>query len=159
MNAAILTCDLLSQHIPFKSEWNHLADLTFADPDFGRLSKIDLLLAVEVFSEVVRHHWRYSTPGSLSAFETDFGWVLAGTTNTHVSHLSLLTHQTTEDTCDGLLLKFWEIEEQPTEHSCLSPEECSVVQNFLDCHSREKDGRFIVRNLRQSHLGNLARKQ
>ena len=67
MNAVIpprVTCDLPSQHIPLKCEWNHLADLTFANPDFGRPSKIDLLLGVDLFSEVVRHGWRYGAPGS-----------------------------------------------------------------------------------------------
>lgn len=48
-----VTCDLPSQHIPLKTEWNHLTDLVLADPDFGRPGKIDLLLGVEVFSQVV----------------------------------------------------------------------------------------------------------
>ena len=139
-----VTCDLPSQHIPFKAEWNHLADLTLADPDFGRPGKIDLLLGVEVFSEVVRHGRRSGVPGSPSAFETDFGWVLAGETSSHVSHVSLLTHHTTIDTGDGLLRKFWEIEEQPTECSSFSPEERSVVEHFKNHHSRDVDGRFIV---------------
>ena len=83
-------------------------------------------------------------PGSPSAFETDFGWVLAGETNMHFSHLSLLTHHTTISSGDDLLRKFWEIEEQPSEYSCLSPEERSVVEQFRKHHSRTSDGRFIV---------------
>ena len=81
--------------------WNHLSDLTLADPDFGQPGKINLLLGVEEFSEVVRQGQWPGKPGSPSAFETDFGWVLAGETNTHVSHLSLLTHHATVDTGGG----------------------------------------------------------
>ena len=147
VNAVIVprvTCDLPTQQIPFKTEWNHLADHTLADPDFGRPGKIDLLLGVEVFSEVVRQGRRYGTSGSPSAFETDFGWVLAGGTNTDVSHLSVLTHHTVIDNGNGLLRKFWEIEEPPAEFSSLSPEERAVVQHFKDHHSRDTEGRFII---------------
>lgn len=113
VNAAIVprvTCNLPSRYIPFKAEWNHLADLTLADPEFGRPGKIDLLLGVEVFSQVVRQGRRLGKPGSPSAFETDFGWVLAGETSTHVSHLSLFTHHTTVESGDDLVRKFWEME-------------------------------------------------
>ena len=147
VNAVIVprvTCDLPSQPVPFKTEWSHLADLALADPDFGRPGKIDLLLGVEVFSEVVHQGRRSGMPGSPSAFETDFGWVLAGETSMHFSHLSLLTHHTTINVGDDLLRKFWEIEEQPSEYSSLSPEERSVVEQFQKHHSRASDGRFIV---------------
>ena len=158
-----VTCNLPSQHIPFKAEWDHLADLTLADPDFGRPGKIDLLLGVEVFSQVVRQGRRSGIPGSPSAFETDFGWVLAGETSTYVSHLSLLTHHTTIDTGNGLLRKFWEIEEQPTEYSSLS-----LLRNILlYSTSRITIPMMTVvtlsflcpRNLGQSPSENLAHKQ
>ena len=106
MHAAIVprvTCDLPTQHIPFKAEWNHLTDLTLADPDFGRPGKIDLLLGVDVFSQVVRQGRRSGVPGSPSAFETEFGCVLAGETNTCVSHLSLTSYHTAVYGGDGLL--------------------------------------------------------
>ena len=77
VNAAIvprMTCDLPSQKVPF------LSDLTLADPDFGHSGKIDLLLGVDVFCEVIGQGRRSGTPDSPSAFETDFGWVLAGET-------------------------------------------------------------------------------
>ena len=67
VNAAIVprvTCDLPSQKVPFKAEWSHLSDLTLADPDFGRPGKIDLLLGVDVFCQVMRQGRRSGTPGS-----------------------------------------------------------------------------------------------
>ena len=76
VNAVVVprvTCDLPLQPIPFKTEWSHLTDLTLADPDFGRPGRIEILLAVDVFAEVVRQGRRAGRPGSPSAFETDFG--------------------------------------------------------------------------------------
>ena len=77
------------------------------------------------------------------AFETEFGWVLAGSTGAsspthHVSHhVSLLTG-------DDLLRKFWEIEEKPTADVVLSCEERSVMQFFKSHHSRAESGNFVV---------------
>lgn len=139
-----VTCDVPLQHIPFKTEWSHLADLTLADPDFGQPGKIDLLLGVDIFAEVVRQGRRIGITGTPSAFETDFGWVLAGETSTYVSHFSLTTFHTSLATEDDLLKSFWEIEEQSSDISSLSLEERSAVQHFERHHSRNESGQFIV---------------
>ena len=65
-----VTCDLPLQQIPFKPEWMHLSDLTLADPDFGQLDQIDLLLGIDVFAQVICHgvlplHLKPSLAGSL----------------------------------------------------------------------------------------------
>ena len=146
VNAVItprVTCDLPTQRIPFDTSWQHLADLTLADPDFGLPGKIDLLLGVDVFVDVMRQGRRRGAPGNPSAFETDFGWVLAGEASSSLNTSVFLTHHVTVDT-DNLLQKFWELEEQTAELSSLTSEELSVVQHFKDYHSRESDGRFIV---------------
>ena len=72
-----------------------------------------------------KHHFKYS-----SAFETDFGWVLAGEVSLVATPLLLLAHHATVDTGDKLLRKFWEIEQQPSEYSSLFPEERSMMQQF-----------------------------
>ncbi len=108
-----VTCDLPLLHVPFKHEWKHLADLTLADPDFERPGRIDILLGVDVFVELMRQGRRTGVPGSPSAFETDFGWVLAGETSTCTSHFSIASHHAFMVTGGDLLRRFWEIEEQP----------------------------------------------
>ena len=85
-----MTYDLPLQPIPFKPEWTHLSDLTLADPDFGVPGRIDLLLGIDVFTRIIRQGRRTGVPGSPSAFETMFGWVLAGETNICVSNLSVV---------------------------------------------------------------------
>ena len=73
-----VTCELPPHPIAFKTEWDHLTDLQLADPEFGSPSRIDLLLGVDVFVTVVLTSRRYGKPGTPTAFETHFGWILAG---------------------------------------------------------------------------------
>ena len=140
-----VTCDLPIQPVHFDSQWSHLDNLKLADPDFGRPGRIDLLLGVDVYTEVLFHGRRSGPPGSPVAFETMFGWVLAGRTDTHAStHLTIATHHVSVISGDDLLRKFWETEENPKDPSNLSPDERSIVQHFKDTHTRSKEGRFIV---------------
>ena len=69
--------------------------LTLVDPDFGQPGRINLLLGVEVFSEVVHQGWWYGVPRSPFVFETDFGWVLAGEASLVVTPSPLLAHHAT----------------------------------------------------------------
>ena len=139
-----VTCDLPLQPIQFKPEWTHLSNLTLADPDFGVPAKIDLLLGVNVFAEVTRQGRRTGTAGSPTAFETDFGWVLAGDTNVCTSHCTITSNHTTLAAGDELLSKFWEIEEQSKGCQELSTQERLVVQHFRQQHFRNEEGRFVV---------------
>ena len=73
-----VTCDLPTQTVAYDPRWGHLKGITLADPEFGRPDKIDLLLGVDIFAEVMMHGRRVGMTGSPTAFETSFGWVLAG---------------------------------------------------------------------------------
>ena len=133
-----VTCDLPLHPIPFNLEWNHLADIPLADPDFGRPGRIDILLGVDVFVDVLCQGRRIGAPGYPSAFETDFGWVVAGNVNSHnPTHVVISYH--TLATGDEILRKFWEIEERPNDQTNLSPEERSVMQHFKQNHARGPD--------------------
>ena len=87
-----------------------------------------------------------SDPGTPAAFETVFEWVLTGTTNQLNSEPSVISHHTLTTSCDDLLRRFWEVEENVKHGSNLSPEERSVVQHFHENHQRTIDGRY-PRNL------------
>ena len=50
-----VTCDL-SLHPVFDSlKWNHLSNLTLADPDFATPGKIDPLLGADIYADVLQH--------------------------------------------------------------------------------------------------------
>jgi hypothetical protein len=136
-----VTCDLPLHPIPFDLKWNHLNNVQLADASFGQPGKIDILLGVDIFVNVLR---RFGPPGSPVAFETKFGWVLAGETNACVPANHVTTYHTSLLSDDDILKKFWEIEEKPMSDSTLSLEERTVMHHFRDRHSRTDSGRFVV---------------
>ena len=61
-----------------KSSWPHFFDLPLADLEFGIPGKIDLLLGVDVYADIILQGRQSGTPGTPTAFETIFGWILSG---------------------------------------------------------------------------------
>ena len=142
-----VTCDLPLAPVPFQLDWKHLSDLPLADPGFGQPGRIDLLLGVYVFIDVLCHGRRSGPPDAPTALETEFGWVLCGSSGPISSlstHTCVTTFHSSVASGDDILRQFWEIEESPVEHTALSTEERTVVQHFNSTHSRSKEGRFVV---------------
>ena len=141
--------------VPFDPSWSHLVSLPLADPALGEPGRIDLLLGVDIFVDILQCGQRTGLPGSPVAIQTEFGWVLCGSSahsspdvNLHVMALHAST------VCgDDLLRRFWEIEEPPLSSPASSLEERSVVRHFETNHSRTKSGRFIVPLLRKPPIG------
>ena len=48
-----VTCDLPTQPVPFNTKWSHLDNLHLADPNFGQPNKIDILLGVDIYADVL----------------------------------------------------------------------------------------------------------
>lgn len=139
-----VTCDLPLHPIPFDDKWSHISGLQLADPEYGKPGRIDLLLGVEVFADVVRHDRRLGSPGSPVAFDTKFGWVLAGSTSSCTPVHMVVTHHTALLTGDDLLRRFWEIEEKLGPEGFLTQEEKLVLDQFKNCHTRLENGSFMV---------------
>lgn len=70
-----VTCDLPLISIAPKPAWSQLSDVNLADPTFDTRSRIDLLLGVEVYTEVMSSGRRVGSTGIPHAFETHLGWV------------------------------------------------------------------------------------
>ena len=103
-----VTCDLPLHPISFDLKWNHLSNLQLADPTFGQPGKIDILLGVDVFVNVLLHGQRFGPPGSPVAFETEFGWVLTGETESCTPANLITTYHTSLVSGDDILHKFME---------------------------------------------------
>ena len=106
-----VTCDLPTHPVPFNSKWDHLIDLTLADPEFGTPGRIDVLLGVDIFVEALCHGRRKGPSGSPIALETIFGWVICGKVESDIPQFSVAAHHTLVESGDDILRKFWEIEE------------------------------------------------
>ena len=138
-----VTSDLPLHPVPFAGGWQHLWGLQLADPEVGNPGGIDILLGVDIFSDVLLHGRRSGPRGSPTAIETHFGWVLAGAVDCSQPPTQVVAHHTSILSGDDLR-KFWEIEELSTGSPVLSPEEQSVLTHFLGSHHRDKDGRFTL---------------
>lgn len=125
-----VTCDLPLSPIPFELGRKHISDLHLTDPGFGQPGRIDVLLGVDVFIDILCDGRRPGPPGSPMAFETEFGWVLCGNIGSITSSAQVNVHITTFHTSimsgDDILRRF---EESPTDHSCLSVEERTAHSN------------------------------
>lgn len=139
-----VTRDLPIHPVPFRASWKHLSDVPLADPYFGQPGRVDILLGVDVYVRVLLHGQRIGPPDAPVAFETEFGWVLAGNTGTSHSPDEVTSCHVLHYSSDDLIRKFWETEECPTGKSSLSPEERFVVDHFSTNHSKNADGRFVV---------------
>ena len=71
-------CELPAHPVSAKRDWKHLEGLRLADPEYNKSGRIDVLLGVEVFLEVMCQGRRHGPSNSPTAINTEFGWVLAG---------------------------------------------------------------------------------
>ena len=150
-----VTCDLPLYPIPSGTEWKHLSGIELADPEFGIPGKVDVLLGVETFVEVMSYSRRIGPPGTPIAFETSFGWVLAGNTSSQLPVHHIAVNHVAQLTGDDLLRRFCETEESPGVDRLLTHEERTVLEHFKSHHAHLPDGRFVVPLPRKPNVGPL----
>lgn len=136
-----VTSDLPLNPVSLRPEWTHLQNITLANADFDTPGRIDLLLGVDVYVDTVLHGRQHGPPNSPVAFNTIFGWVLAGRTQPKTQHQVLSHHVSVSD--DDTLRRFWELEEMSCSES-VSDEEQGVVNHFKTSYRQKDDGRFVV---------------
>ena len=120
--------------------------LTLADPEYNKSERVDILLGVGIFVDVMRHGRRSGPGNAPTALNTAFGWVVAGNVGTRTNVQTVCTNLTPVHavTGDDLLRQFWEVEEKTIANGTLSVEERCAFEHFISHHSRNEDGRFVV---------------
>lgn len=134
-------------------QWSHLNGLQLADPHFSTPGKIDLIFGGSVYSQILEDGLCRGTSEAPIAQKTSLGWVLSGPLAINDPSDSIsVQHSVTGLQCsiDNELLdslqRFWSQEEfvsQP--YAPLSPEETQCENHFQTTHSRDLQGRFVVR--------------
>lgn len=147
VNAIILPriCSDLPRAAIAKENWNHIKNLTLADPEFYKPRPIDLLLGADQFPLIMRNGRIFGKNNEPVAVNTIFGYILMGkfeNTQFH-SNLQTLLCQIQKPALDEILLKFWEIENIPKK-SVLSPADELCEKIYLETVSRDSSGRFSV---------------
>ncbi|XP_068148360.1 uncharacterized protein [Drosophila tropicalis] len=112
-----------------------------ADPDFRTNASIDILLGNDCIWLVLTGEKLCDGQGHPIAVNTIFGWVITSvyTSRLQTSSTSLLTTVN----IDGLLQRFWELEEVPS-HTTVNKEDEKVETHFRRTHNRNSNGRYIV---------------
>ncbi|XP_076302125.1 uncharacterized protein LOC143220345, partial [Lasioglossum baleicum] len=132
--------------------WPHIAGLKLADPDTTSTQPIELLLGADVYPTIILDGIRRGGRRMPIAQETIFGWILSGpTTRSGSSSSTAFTHACTIVDLTSLIQRFWEQEEVSTSDTPMSSEEAACDSMFASTHTREDDGRYVVRLCLNNH--------
>ncbi|XP_055633263.1 uncharacterized protein LOC129773646 [Toxorhynchites rutilus septentrionalis] len=132
-------------------DWSMPGSIHLADPLFHRPGKVEVLLGVELFSQLLEPgKIAISADGSLSTLQnTKLGWVVAGRyqepNTSRGSQVSTCLLASTEDDLSQQLRKFWELEEYAVASKHLTEEEQRCEQHFAEYTYRNESGKFVVR--------------
>ncbi|XP_055941878.1 uncharacterized protein LOC129971925 [Argiope bruennichi] len=124
-----------------------IPQVMLGDPEFTRSSKIDALLGAETFFEIVKGEQIRSSLNSLIFQNTVFGYVVGGYVNTNNQEpcTNLCTLVSRNENIEKVIEKFWLVENISEENTILSSEEEFCEAHFKETHTRNKDGRFVVK--------------
>ncbi|XP_046608737.1 uncharacterized protein LOC124299524 [Neodiprion virginianus] len=138
-----------NQHIS-TATWHHLKGLKLADPAFNVPGRVDCILNTEVFAAILRNRIKKGLPAQPAALETIFRWVVIGAeqafskASSRTKVLRTVTASAEASELSQALTKFWELEEVPPAVH-LSPDEEACYDHFKKTHTRNEQGRFVLR--------------
>lgn len=126
---------------------NYIHHLQLADPDFNQPGSIDMIIGADSYHKIILPEIIPATSGFPLAQLTIFGWVFSGpVTPCTSSFISPILHCSVDNELEKLLVRFWTQEEPPLiATSSLSPEEQECDEHYQLTHSRDSQGRYIVR--------------
>jgi hypothetical protein len=115
-------------------------NLILADPSFNVPNRIDVLIGIDVYTNILENNRISLLNGSPVMQETLFSWVIGGKIEVRNP---LVSNLVTNEDLDAMLKRFWEVEDCGTE-SNFTTEEDQAEQHFVETHRRLEDGRYVV---------------
>ncbi|XP_025831267.1 uncharacterized protein LOC112904716 [Agrilus planipennis] len=126
-------------------------NIRLADSKCNVPSKIDILIGAGLFWNLLCVGQYKLGANKPTLQKTQLGWVLGG----EITHMNIqnnsrchfLTHCSTVNSSnqlDNQLTRFWELDEFKCRASNYSPEEQHCEEHFINTHTRDRDGRFVV---------------
>lgn len=143
---ALILPKLVSQtpRIPVPTDtWPHVKNLILADPSFNSVSQqpIEMILGADVLSEILLGNIVKGLPDQPIAMNSIFGFLLMGKVSFNNPSPIQVCHSSFFE--DNNLQRFWELESFP-EQRMLTPDEKLCENIFVNTHSRDTSGRYIV---------------
>ncbi|XP_071639833.1 uncharacterized protein [Temnothorax longispinosus] len=129
-----------------KDAWLHLKNLNLADPSFNKPGSINLIIGIDLYTQIIEKGIVKGEPNTPIAQLTKLGWIVSGlaSLNQIRSHAQGY-HVSVNDDLHDLLKRFWETEEVSLSTQTLSKDEQDCKDHFKATHSRDADGRYIVK--------------
>ncbi|XP_053990216.1 uncharacterized protein LOC128882594 [Hylaeus volcanicus] len=144
-----VTTNLPTDPLPSVSLPPHLEKLNLADPQFLLSKPVDLILGADVYGQIIKPNIIRHSSTQLIAQLSIFGWLVIGpiegsqTTRRTIHQVSV---NNTDCQLSELFSRFWTQEEPPQDTTpLLTPEEQECEYHFETTHSRDSEGRYIVR--------------
>ena len=151
----VITGDLPSGTLTNVKQSPFLQGLPLADPGFNKPGRVDLLLGVNVLPRVMLEGRVHSSDFSMSATNTVYGWVVTGTcassSQAPRSHHCLKTQLIDQQTQD-FLVPLWNVEDVSSATVTQTEEEVAALEHFQSTHSRQDDGRYVVKLPRKMNI-------
>ncbi|XP_024869854.1 uncharacterized protein LOC112453358 [Temnothorax curvispinosus] len=126
--------------------WPHLHDLKLADPEPSSRHPIHVLIGADLYGSLLLNDVRQGPFGTPTAQLTVLGWIVSGPTgnaSSDTESASVLNCVTCEET-NSLLQQFWADKSIPAQ-TFLTEEDERCERHFVETHSRNSQGRYIVR--------------
>lgn len=123
-----------------KEKFSHIV---LADDHFNVPSKVDFLIGADMMSQILISDDVFLIPGSPTAINTIFRWILIGPVDQSSSFSSVVSLHIFAPDINQTLNKFWESEEIP-QVIPIDPLDAIAEEHFLRTRTRDNTGRYIV---------------
>ena len=142
-----ITCDIPEKKFVGIRSTPFLKDLELADPEFDCPGRIDLLLGGTLCQQIILGEKRCTDDKRLYARDTIFVWTITGEwdVSSRNAMVNVCLRSSAIDQQTHQVERFWKIEDVPSPNLHLSLGDSQAVDHFKDTHSRDNDGRYIVR--------------
>ncbi|XP_066596279.1 uncharacterized protein [Prorops nasuta] len=165
VNVKALVLHRVTPYIPKKCIVNldleEFKGLELADPCFWKPDSIDLILGVDIYGQLIKSGVRRLTTDNLVAQNSHLGWIVSGTVQEKTPRRAVKHNDrsnavvsifcTTDLNLLEALKRFWVIEEIPNALP-VSPDDEYCEKHFMETHTRDSSGRYIVKLSIQSSL-------
>ncbi|XP_062556914.1 uncharacterized protein LOC134221744 [Armigeres subalbatus] len=137
-----LTVNLPTKTVDIRT-WQIPPHLQLADPQFYKCRGIDLIIGAELLPLILQPEQIPFDDQLPPLQKTSFGYVFSGKVSTPAV-IPVTCLISTLDSLDAQVKRFWEVENFDF-GKCLTTEEQQCEAHFASTHSRNSEGRYVVR--------------
>ena len=126
--------------------FDHIKNLQLADPSFNKKGRIDLLLSTSCHASLIKGDIRRGKEYEPIATSSNLGWIISGNSGKGSNSCVLIADLHDISDVSFNLERFWQQEEiSISPRALLTPDEQAYEDYFVNTHSRNSDGQYIVR--------------